>query len=98
MLLDGAKQNTGRKEEHSPNEGFINESGLEFTDITSEVGREYIRFETSLKLDGDPLYLNVSDSGGHRLYTTKGWCYYVQPREGWAIRWKVKKGTPSFVK
>jgi hypothetical protein len=80
------------------NEGFLNETELKFSDISSEVEREYLRFDETLKLDGEPLYLNVSKSGGHRLYTSTKWCYYVQPREGWAIRWKVKKGQPSFVK
>lgn len=80
------------------NEGFINETELEFKDISSEKEREYIRFDKELKIDGEPLYLHVSDSGGHRLYTSTNWCYYVQPKEGWAIRWKVKEGKPSFVK
>ena len=80
------------------NEGFINESGLIFNDISSEKEREYFIFKDSLKIEGEPMYLNVSPSGGHRLYTSLGWCYYVQPKEGWAIRWKVKEGKPSFVK
>jgi len=80
------------------NEGFINETKLDFKDISSEKEREYIRFDKNLIIDGEPLYLNVSESGGHRLYTSTKWCYYVQPREGWAIRWKVKEGQPSFVK
>lgn len=80
------------------NEGFINETNLVFNDISSEKEREYI-FPNGTKLHiGKPLYLNVSKSGGHRLYTEDEWCYYVQPREGWAVRWKVKEGQPSFVK
>lgn len=86
------------KSETNPNEGFINESNLEFTDISSETDREYIRFTDTLKLEGDPLYLNVSKRDTHRLYTSEGWCYYVNPKEGWAIRWKVKEGSPHFVK
>ena len=80
------------------NEGFINKTELDFKDISSEIEREYIIFTNSLKIEGKPLYLNVSKSGGHRLYTSIGWCYYVQPKEGWAIRWKVAEGKPSFVK
>lgn len=82
------------------NEGFINETDLEFTDISSEKEREYLLFTdvNPLKIDGEPLYLNVSKTHSHRLYTSTGWCYYIQPKEGWAIRWKVKKGKPSFVK
>jgi len=86
------------KKEEQPNEGFINESGLEFKDISSEKEREYT-FPTGKKLYiGKPLYLNVSESGGHRLYTQDKWCYYVQPKESWYIRWKVRKGQPNFVK
>ena len=86
--------------ETAKNEGFIHETDLKFSDISSEKEREYILFTENkpLKLDGEPLYLNVSPSGGHRLYTSERWCYYVQPKEGWAIRWKVKEGEPSFVK
>lgn len=86
------------KREKTPNEGFINESGLGFTDISSEAEREY-QFPNGQRLFiGKPLYLNVSKSGGHRLYTEDGFCYYVQPKEGWSIKWKVRQGKPSFVK
>ena len=80
------------------NEGFINETELIFNDISSEKEREYIFPNGKTLFIGKPLYLNVSPSGGHRLYTEDRWCYYVQPKEGWAIRWKVKEGQPSFVK
>ena len=80
------------------NEGFINESGLEFKDISSEKNREY-NFITGKKLFIKyPLYLNVSASGGHRIYSANGYCYYIQPKEGWFIKWKPRKGRPSFVK
>ena len=86
------------KKETQVNEGFINESGLEFCDISSETGREY-GFPNGQKLYiGQPLYLNVSKSGGHRLYTKDGWSYYIHPREGWWITWRVKDGAPNFVK
>jgi len=88
------------KKEKKNSEGFINETELEFKDISSEKEREYLQFDVDhpLVIEGEPLYLNTSNSGGHRLYTSAKWCYYVQPREGWAIRWKVKEGQPSFVK
>lgn len=77
--------------------GFINESGLSFSDISSETKREYLLFtpEHPLKIDGKPLKLHVSKSGGHRIYTDT-YCYYVQPKEGWAVRWQT--GGPHFVK
>lgn len=78
--------------------GFLNESGLEFSDISSETEREY-GFPNGLNLIiQKPRLLNVSKSGGHRIYTADNWSYYVQPREGWWIRWKVKNGNPNFVK
>ena len=80
------------------NEGFINETALEFNDISSEKHREYgFPNGTVLKIE-DPLYLNVSPSGGHRLYSDDGYCWYIQPREGWYVKWQVRKGSPSFVK
>lgn len=92
--------NDGMKSDVLPNDGFINETELDFKDIGSEKEREYLQFDCKnpLKIDGEPMYLNVSKSGGHRLYTSEKWCYYIQPKEGWAIRWKVKEGKPSFVK
>jgi hypothetical protein len=86
------------KKETNASEAFINESGLEFTDISSEKKREYTFPNGVILKIGKPLFLNVSRSGGHRLYTSKGWCYYVQPKEGWSIRWKVREGQPNFVK
>ena len=85
------------KKDSKPNEGFLNESGLKFHDISSETEREYIFPNGTILFIGNPLYLNVNkESGGHRLYTEDGWCYYVKPSESWAIRWKVREGTPHF--
>jgi hypothetical protein len=86
------------KEQTNPNEGFINETELTFKDISSEKDRVYGFPNGNTLHVGEPLYLNVSASGGHRLYTKDKWCYYIQPKEGWWIRWKVKEGEPSFVK
>lgn len=81
-----------------PNEGFINESELKFTDISSEIQREYGLVNGNTLYIGNPLYLHVSESGGHRIYTQDEWCYYIQPKEGWWIKWKVREGKPHFVK
>lgn len=99
------------KRESNPGEGFINESALDFTDISSERERVYTFPNGETLRIENPLYLNVSASGGHRLYAedsvlsilgcrfrTQGVCYYVQPKEGWYITWKVRLGRPSFVK
>lgn len=75
---------------------FTNQSGLEFTDISSEEWREY-QFENHTIRIYAPLWLNVSKSGGHRVFDAEGFSYYVMPT--WLIlRWKAKEGQPHFVK
>ena len=77
-------------------EDFRNQSGLKFTDISSEEWREYIRdgFVT-VRID-EPVALSVSKSGGHRLFDASGVCHYVTP--GWQLlKWKAKEGQPHFV-
>ena len=81
-----------------PKEAFINASELVFKDISSETDREYCFPNGTRLVIIKPLFLNVSASGGHRLFTEEGWCYYVQPKDGWWIRWRVKEGAPDFVR
>jgi hypothetical protein len=75
---------------------FRNESGLGFTDISSEEYREY-RFA-----DGDririqsPLQLHVS-SHGHRVFSADGISHYI-PLTWIHLHWKAKEGMPHFVK
>lgn len=79
-------------------EEFINESGLEFKDISSESFREY-HFPNGERLFIDaPLFLHASASGGHRLFDAYGVSYYIQPSQGWYIRWQAGEGKPHFVK
>lgn len=76
---------------------FINESGLEFSDISSEASRQY-RFadDTVVWIDA-PLKLNVSASGGHRLFDASGASHYIP--SGWVhLSWRAKDGAPHFVK
>lgn len=76
---------------------FINKSGLDFVDISSEEWREY-NFGNGnvVKIDG-PLKLNVSKTGGHRLFDNDGVSHYVP--SGWKhLKWKSKGGQPNFVK
>lgn len=76
---------------------FINESGLDFTDISSEEFREYL-FESGVSVHiEEPLFLNVSDSGGHRVFDADGVSHYMPT--GWIhLSWKAKEGKPHFVK
>jgi len=73
------------------------ESGLVFSDISSETEREYGFPNGERLLIGKPLYLHVSDSGGHRLYTEDNWCYYVQPKDGWWVKWKATIKRPFLL-
>lgn len=78
-------------------ERFINESGLKFDDISSEKTRIYHFSDGNTLLIENPSKLNVSKSGGHRLYDEQGKCYYVAPKWNY-IEWLVEEGKPNFVK
>lgn len=76
---------------------FKNGTDLEFTDISSEQWREYqfLGGET-IRIEA-PLKLNVSESGGHRIFDAKGVSHYIPA--GWIhLKWTVKDGEPNFVK
>jgi hypothetical protein len=76
---------------------FSNASGLEFVDISSEAWREYL-FSSGVSVRiVEPLWLHVSDSGGHRLFDASGRSHYIP--SGWAkLTWVAKDGEPHFVK
>lgn len=78
--------------------GFINGTLLRFDNISSEENREYTFPNGNKLLIKEPLVLNVSSSGGHRLYDKNGYSYYIQPKEGWSIKWKSKENQPNFIK
>ncbi|MEG3178728.1 hypothetical protein C8J44_3645 [Sphingomonas sp. PP-CE-3A-406] len=76
---------------------FNNASGLEFTDISSEQWREYQFLNGQAIRINSPLKLNVSASGGHRIFDAEGISHYVPA--GWIhLKWTVKDGAPNFVK
>jgi hypothetical protein len=82
---------------------FINESGLDFTDISSELYREYEFPPSGDRICNDvihinsPMKLNVSKSGGHRIFDENGVSHYIP--SGWIhLSWCVKDGQPNFVK
>lgn len=76
---------------------FKNNSGLNFTDISSEEYRQYLFGDgTTVKIEG-PQFLNVSKNGGHRIFDAQGISHYVP--YGWRhLSWKSKEGSPNFVK
>lgn len=74
-----------------------NESGLVFSDISSEKYRTY-EFNNGAKVTiTEPTYLNVSKSGGHRVLDKSGVSHYIPT--GWIhLYWEVFDGKPNFVK
>lgn len=76
---------------------FRNQSNLVFTDISSEAYRSYEFSNGKVIRIDEPLKLNVSPSGGHRLFDASGTSHYIP--KGWVwLKWKAKKGFPNFVK
>jgi hypothetical protein len=76
---------------------FVNNSGLDFVDISSEAYREYVFSDSLIIKINQPLRLNVSKTGGHRVFDADGVSHYVN--SGWKhLRWKAKPGQPNFVK
>ena len=75
-------------------EDFINGSNLEFLDLDDEEYRVYEFVDMAIKID-NPLKLNVSNSGGHRVWDAKGISHYIP--SGWKhLYWLVKKGEQHF--
>jgi len=76
---------------------FKNESGLVFVDISSEAERTYEFPKGNKVVIDNPLRLNVSKSGGHRLFDESGRSHYIP--SGWIhLSWTVRPGSPNFVK
>lgn len=76
---------------------IINESELTFTNIGNEKYRTYVFDDNfSVKIE-EPLYLNVSKSGGHRILDSKNISHYIP--SGWRhLYWEVFETKPNFVK
>lgn len=73
---------------------FINESNLEFKDIDSELYRVYVYSDYKITINY-PLKLNVSATGGHRVFDHEGISHYIKP--GWKhLYWKSKPNYPNF--
>lgn len=76
---------------------FNNQSGLDFTDISSEEFREYLFGKHRRVRIDKPLWLHVSSSGGHRILDSDGISHYI-PLTWFHLYWKAKEGQPHFVK
>ena len=74
-----------------------NESGLEFTDISSESWRAYEFPGGNQVAITEPIALHVSESGGHRICDAGGQCHYI-PATWIHLWWCCKIDAPHFVK
>jgi len=69
---------------------------LEWKDISEESYREYTFLNGVSYKIVNPIALNVSDSGGHRIYDDKGVSYYI-PYIWIALKWEGKeKGEAQY--
>jgi hypothetical protein len=76
---------------------FRNATDLEFADVSSEQWREYLFVGGETIRIEAPLKLNVSESGGHRIFDASGVSHYIPI--GWIhLKWMAKDGAPNFVK
>ena len=76
--------------------GLRNDTNLKFIDISGEKARTY-HYRTTEQTIDSPAFLNVSDSGGHRILDEAGVSHYIP--KGWIrLSWIAKDGSPHFVK
>ena len=84
-----------QKQHELANKEFYETTTLDFKDISGEVYREYMYNNGGVLRIDKPWKLAVSRSNNHRVVTTDGFSYIIAPT--WiAIRFKKKKGEPSF--
>lgn len=82
---------------HATTRPFRNESDNDFSDISSEAVRTYNFGQKGFVKITNPLYLSVSPSGGHRIFSQDGQSHYVP--SGWIhLSWTAREGEPHFVK
>jgi hypothetical protein len=69
---------------------------MEFKDISDEVHRTYEFPGGDIVTIIDPIKINVSKSGGHRILDAAGTSHYIPPK--WIhLKWTVKGDSPAFV-
>ncbi len=68
----------------------------DFTDISSEVSRQYTFPGGPTVTINHPYRIHVSSSGGHRIEDTLGVSHYIPA--GWVhLSWQTREGCPAFV-
>lgn len=103
LLSDKAKDATNFMRSPEDNLGIVQvdfrpyagKPGFDFDSLADEQYRVYEWADGSaIRLD-NPSKLNVSKSGGHRVYTMDGISHYIP--SGWNhLWWKVREGCPHF--
>lgn len=74
---------------------ITNNKSLKFNSLESEQFRVYSFANGSNITIEEPIALNVSKSGGHRVLDKAGISHYIP--SGWNhLYWKVKDGQPAF--
>jgi len=70
--------------------------GMNFRDISAEKFRVYV-FDSGAKVTiNNPVYLNVSKNGGHRVFDASGVSHYI-PYKWIHLYWEPRDGKPNFV-
>jgi hypothetical protein len=72
-----------------------NNQSLKFDSLEDEQYRIYEFPNGSQVAITNPVALNVSKSGGHRVLDAQGISHYI-PAGWYHIYWKVKEGNPAF--
>lgn len=75
---------------------FVNETELEFQDVSTEQWREYIFADGCVVHIDSPVRLHAGDNG-HRIFDANGVSHYI-PKKWIHLRWKAEEGAPNFVK
>lgn len=74
---------------------ITNNPNLVFSKLSDEQYRTYEFADGVVVTINDPVALNVSKSGGHRVLDGAGTSHYIP--SGWIhLYWKVKEGQPAF--
>jgi len=77
-------------------DNFSCPADLQFMDISNESYRTYDYPDGTSVTIVDPVLLNASPSGGHRLYDLNNTSHYVVP--GFVhIHWRPREGAPNFI-
>jgi hypothetical protein len=71
-------------------------ANIDWINISGELYRIY-EFKDKNVTVNDPIALNVSKGGGHRVINADGESFYI-PSGWYCIRWKAREGVPHFVK